>query len=383
MTILVTGIDGYIGWPLSLKLSKEFKEERIVGIDNLSRRRWVEEIGSVSAIPTPSMDKRIQKAHEKGFENISFVYGDLTDRHFVDKIIRVYKPHTIIHLAAQPSAPYSQINWEGAYFTQFNNNLSTLNLLWALKENNLSSTHFIVTTTTGVYGAPEFEIPEGFIEVERKNKKDTIPFGGMAGSWYHMSKCNDVNNLYLANRQFKIPITDLRTSIVYGTQTKETLLDSDLATRFDFDFYFGVVVNRFCSMAIAGYPITIYGKGEQKKPMISLEDCCRSIVNAVKAKNEGKFLVYNQVEKPVSINELANAVKASAAKLGINVEVVHITNPRIEKEEHEMEVDTTNFRRLLGGYEVNIEKGVLQTLQSLLPYKNVLLRYKDRFLEAK
>lgn len=381
MTIFVTGMDGYVGWPLSLKLSKEFKNERIIGVDNLSRRKWVEDIGSTSAVPIPSMEKRIAKAHELGFENISFVYGDLTSREFVDKVIKIYKPHTIIHLAAQPSAPYSQINWERAYFTQFNNNLSTLNLLWALKENNLCNTHFIVTTTTGVYGAPEFEIPEGFLEVEIKDRKDTIPYPGMASSWYHMSKCNDVNNLHLANKQFKIPITDLRTSIVYGTETKETILDKDLATRFDFDFYFGVVVNRFCAMALVGYPITIYGKGLQGKPMISLEDCCRSIVKAVRTKNEGKMVVYNQVERPISIKELAQAVKDGASKLGINAEVVHIPNPRIEKEEHDMEIDTTNFRKLIGNYESNIQEGVLQTLKSLSSYKNVLLRYKDRFLE--
>ena len=42
MTILVTGADGYMGWPLMLKLAKELPDERIVGIDNFARRKWVE-----------------------------------------------------------------------------------------------------------------------------------------------------------------------------------------------------------------------------------------------------------------------------------------------------------------------------------------------------
>ena len=38
----------------------------------------------------------------------------------------------------------------------------------------------------------------------------------MAGSWYHMSKCNDINNIYLAKRTFGINVSDFRTAIVYG-----------------------------------------------------------------------------------------------------------------------------------------------------------------------
>lgn len=54
------------------------------------------------------------------------------------------------------------------------------------------STHFIAATTTGVYGAPEYLIPEGFYEVEYKGGRDVVPHPHMAGSFYHMSKCNDV-----------------------------------------------------------------------------------------------------------------------------------------------------------------------------------------------
>ena len=124
---------------------------------------------------------------------------------------------------------------------------------------------------------------------ENKGQKDMIPFPGMAGSWYHMSKSNDVNNLWLANKQWRLSISDLRTSIVYGVETEETRLDSRLTTRFDFDFYFGVVINRFCAMVLSGYPITVYGKGEQRKPQISLEDCVQSNVNAVKLEKTALF----------------------------------------------------------------------------------------------
>ena len=40
MNILLTGIDGYTGWPVALALSRKFKKSKI-GVDNLSRRKWV------------------------------------------------------------------------------------------------------------------------------------------------------------------------------------------------------------------------------------------------------------------------------------------------------------------------------------------------------
>lgn len=316
MEILLTGVDGYIGWPTALKISKQFPNSQIVGVDNLARRRWVVECGADTAIPIEEMGERLLIAREYGFSNISFVQGDLTQQDFVGQLFDTYTFDAVIHVAAQPSAPYSHINEERAAFTQFNNNQSTLNLLWAIKNKGLiESCHFIETTTMGVYGAPEFELPEGFIKAENKGKSDTIPLSGMAGSWYHMSKANDINSLFIANKLWKLSITDLRTAIVYGTETEETSLDPKLATRFDFDFYFGVVLNRFCAMAITGYPITIYGKGEQRKPQISLEDCVQSISNAVQAGSQAGMQIKNQTTEVVSIIDLASYIQKSAKDL--------------------------------------------------------------------
>lgn len=384
MNILLTGIDGYVGWPTALRLSRALPEARIVGVDNFGRRRWVEESACVSAIPVSTMAERLAAAREHGFGNISFIEGDLADRQFVKMLFDMYKFDVVLHLAAQPSAPYSHINGERAAFTQHNNTQSTLHLLWAIQEAGLSGRcHFIETTTMGVYGAPEFEIPEGFVTAEHQGRRDVIPYPGMAGSWYHMSKSMDVCNLYLANKMWKMSITDLRMAIVYGTETVETALDPRLATRFDFDFYFGVVLNRFCAMAITGYPITIYGLGQQRKPQISLEDCVQSCVNAVGLKNSGTFAVYNQATEPVAIVDLARAIQDAARPLGLAVEITHIPNPRVEKEEHEMTVDTTRFRRdLLPTAQGTVANTAHAMLKALLPYKDVIMQHRDRFMTA-
>ncbi|MCF6093320.1 NAD-dependent epimerase/dehydratase family protein [Microaerobacter geothermalis] len=381
--VIVTGADGYIGWPTMLKLSKSFPKERIVGIDHFGRRKWVENIGSVSAIPVADMKTRINAAREWGFSNLHFIEGDLTDKNFTYEILQVFKPKVIIHLAAQPSAPFSHINGQMATFTQENNNGMLRNILWGMKESGLTDTHLITTTTTGVYGAPEFTIPEGFLSIKNEETKQTdiIPYPGMATSWYHMSKANDINNLYLAHHLWKLPITDIRTSIVLGTETSETKIDSRLATRFDFDFYFGVVPNRFCAQALANHPITIYGKGEQKKPMITLEDAVISIVNAADMEKDATFEVFNQASIWVSPKDLALAVQQACQKVNISVNIIHIENPRKEKEVHEMKMQNSGFlSKLLKKSPQSLQEGIDHMIQSLLPFRETIIQYQSRFL---
>ncbi len=375
MTILVTGADGYVGWPVLLKLAEVFPDERIVGVDNFARRRWVEEIGSVSATEILSPDERRRKVESIG--KISFVEGDLTSAEFVNMIVRVYQPDTIIHLAAQPSAPYSQISWEKAVYTQYNNNISTLNLLWALKENNLLNTHFIAATTTGVYGAPEYPIPEGFYEVEYRGGRDVVPHPHMAGSFYHMSKCNDINNMFLAHRQWGLTVSDVRVAIVTGATTEEAR--GELSTRFDFDFYFGVVTHRFCAQALIGYPITVYGKGLQGKPFVTLVDCVESFVELAKRGGKG-YEVYNQTLGSVRIVDLARMIQEAAEEeIGLEVEVKHVPNPRVEKEEHEMVIENDNFKKLIGE-PTDLKEAIKDIFSTIEPRKKVIEAYKDRFL---
>ncbi|RLM62450.1 NAD-dependent epimerase/dehydratase family protein, partial [Halorubrum sp. Atlit-26R] len=300
MTILVTGADGYVGWPTALRIASR-TDDRVLLVDNFARREWVDEVGSVSATPVAPIQTRLDAAEEThGLTNLSFVEGDLTNKEFVDEILAVHEPETIIHTAAQPSAPYSQINGERANYTQHNNLQATRNLLWGLEEHDLTDTHFVETTTTGVYGAPEFPIPEGGATMENQGERDEVPFPAMAGSWYHLTKSHDAANMRLAHQQFDIPISDVRTAIVYGTQTEETRADDRLNTRFDFDYYFGTVAHRFAAQAVAGYPVTVYGKGEQRKPFVSLEDAVEGLAQLALIDPDERpddHVVYNQTTR--------------------------------------------------------------------------------------
>ena len=385
MTILITGADGYIGWPLMLKLAKEFPEERIIGVDNFGRRRWVEEVGADSVIPIATMEERIKKAHELGFKNISFIYGDLMDKEFVRTLIRVFKPDVVLHLAAQPSAPYSHINMDKAHYTQKNNVLSTLNLLWALREEGLTKAHFIETTTTGIYGAPNLHIPEGFVEViDKFGNRDVLPFPNIASSFYHVTKGFDAVNMWLMNMQTGMPCTDVRTSIVYGVDTEETMLDEKLSTRFDVDFYFGTLFNRWVAMIIANYPLTVYGSGNQIKPFISVEDACQSLVNIVKEGNEEEYRVYNQLVEYVRIKDLAEELNRAAEEvLGKSPGIKFIPNPRKEKEESEYRFDNSKFMKVLKPKHPKMKDTLAETVERLNRFKDRILAYKDLFIPKK
>ena len=375
MSILLTGADGYLGWPTALRLADRV-DDRIVCVDDFSRREWVAEAGSVSATHIDDPQERFA-----GVENLSLIEGDHADREFVLQLLDVHEPDTVVHLAAQPSAPYSSINGERALYTQRNNLSMALNLLHGLHECGLSETHFIETTTTGIYGAPHFPIPEGGLEVERGDGRDNVPFPAMGGSWYHQAKSFDAANMRLAESQFDFPVSEVRTAIVYGTETPETRAHES-PTRFDFDYYFGTVVNRFCAQAVAGYPITVYGKGEQRKPMVSLEDAVESLVRLVAAGHSGDdgIDIYNQVTRPVAIVELAETIAEVGTEFDLNAEVKHYENPRNEDEEHKMEMENDRFLELVGGQRQELEAGIRDVLGTLVDGRNRIAAHEDRFL---
>ena len=383
MTILLTGADGYMGWPSALRIASR-TDQRVILVDNFARRRWVDEVGATSATPVDTIDERIDAAEEElSIDNLSFIELDLTNKDAVDELLAVHEPETIVHTAAQPSAPYSQINGERANYTQHNNLQATRNLLWGLEEQDLTDTHFIETTTTGVYGAPEFPIPEGGAVMENQGERDEVPFPAMAGSWYHLTKSHDAANMRLAHKQFDIPISDVRTAIVYGTETEETRGVDALKTRFDFDYYFGTVTHRFAAQAVAGYPVTVYGKGKQRKPFISLEDAVEGLARLALSDPDERpddYVVYNQVTRAISIVEIAETIAEVGDEYGLDVAVEHFENPRDEDETHEMEIENDHYATLIDDQSVTFREGVDDILATLTRYSGTIEAHEDRFL---
>lgn len=375
MKILVLGVDGYIGWTLALRLLS--RNHEVIGADNFITRKRVREVGSASVLPLLSFEKRNQVLKEKTGNSIGMFRGDVSNSEFIDRIIKEEKPDGIVHLAEQRSAPYSMIGLKQAKETMVKNIVSTLNLVYSMKE-HVPDSHLLKLGTMGEYGTPNIDIPEGFFDIEYNGRKDHLPFPKSAGSWYHWTKVHDSNNLMFANKVWGLNITDVMQGVVYGTKTKE-IEETSLYTRFDIDEVWGTALNRFCAQAVANLPITPYGKGGQTRGFLSLEDSVNCLTIALEHPPEkGEYRVFNQFDEHYSVNELADMVKSVYEdEFGKSAEIRHVPNPRIEKEEHYYNPEHKKLKEL--GYrrarELRDEAAII--LRDLKRHRNKILRYKE------
>jgi len=376
-TVLVAGADGYLGWPLCMHLAA--KGYDVVGIDNFARRRNVGEIGSWSALPIGTMEERLSAFEKVYGKRIEFYEGDLRDFYFVRGIVKRYTPKAIIHLGEQPSAPYSMIDAEHCIYTQTNNLVGTLNLLYAMKRAS-RSTQLVKLGTMGEYGTPNLDIPEGFFEIEYRGRRDRLPFPRMAGSWYHWSKVHDTGNIMFACKIWGLSSTDIMQGVVYGTRTDE-ITDDNLLTRFDFDEVFGTAINRYCAQAVIGHKLTPYGKGAQRRGFIALRDSIQCITIAIENPPDGgEYRVFNQFDQVYNVTELAERVKKHGDKLGFHVRIEHIEDPRIEAEEHYYNPDSAKLRQLGFKPTYTLDDELETMLADLAEHKDRISQKKERIM---
>jgi UDP-sulfoquinovose synthase len=332
MRILILGGDGYLGWPQSLYLSS--KGHDIVIFDNLMRRHFDLERGFDSLIPIYTLHERVAAWKEVSGRQIQLCIGDTTDYEALTAVFRDFQPEAVVHFAEQRSAPYSMIDRRHAVFTQTNNVVGTLNVLYAMKE-FVPDCHLVKLGTMGEYGTPNIDIEEGFIEIHHKGRSDVLPYPKQPNSFYHLSKTYDSHNIMFCCKIWGLRATDLNQGVVYGVETGETTQDARLATRFDYDQIYGTALNRFCAQATVEYPLTMYGKGQQIRGYINLRDTIRCIELAITSPpGEGEYRVFNQITEQFSLLELAGMVLRESRRFGLEVQVKHLPNPRVEAERH-------------------------------------------------
>jgi len=215
-----------------------------------------------------------------------------------------------------------------------NNVVGTLNVLFAIKE-FLPDCHLVKLGTMGEYGTPNIDIEEGYIRIQHNGREDVLPFPKQPGSFYHLSKVHDTHNIAFCVKIWGLRATDLNQGVVYGTVTDETELHQELVNRFDYDEVFGTALNRFCVQAAVGQPLTVYGKGGQTRGFLDIRDTVRCIeIACLNPAVAGEFRVFNQFTEQFSILQLARLVEAAGKKLGLNVAIEHLPDPRVEAEEH-------------------------------------------------
>jgi UDP-sulfoquinovose synthase len=373
MRVLILGGDGYLGWPTAMRFSARGHEVSVV--DNFSRRRWHEKHGTDSLTPIRPLAERIEAWREASGRQIRSYVGGIEDGDFLEEVVVDTRPEAVVHYGEQASAPYSMASREQAVETQHTNVIGTLNLLFALRD-HAPGCHLVKLGTMGEYGTPNIDIEEGFIEIEHKGRKDILPFPKMPGSLYHLSKVHDSHNIHFACRIWGLRSTDLNQGVVYGIETDETGLDERLCTRFDYDEWFGTVLNRFCVQSVIGHPLTIYGKGGQTRGFLNIRDTLQCVELAVaNPADQGEYRVFNQFTEQFNVAQLAELVREAAGHLGYEVAVEHIENPRVEAEEHYYNATHTKL------LDLGLEPSFLgeELVESMI---HAIERHKGRVIES-
>src|SRR2546427_1216220 len=332
MRVIVLGADGYLGWPTSLHLSARGHD--VVAIDSLIRRRWDTHCGTHGLVRISSMGRRIARWQAESGRRIEWERLDVCSLPDLTALVARHRPDAIVHFAEQRSAPYSMISAVHATETQVNNVVGTLNLLFAMRE-SAPEAHLVKLGTMGEYGTPNIDIEEGFIEIEHNGRRDRLPYPKQPGSFYHLSKVHDSHNIMFACRVWGLTATDLNQGVVYGAETPETQVHRELRTRFDYDDIWGTVLNRFCSQAAVGHPLTVYGEGGQTRGFLDIRDTVRCVeLAALNPPAAGEYRVFNQFTEQFSVGELAEKVRDARQAHSLGTEIQHIENPRTEKEGH-------------------------------------------------
>lgn len=369
MRVIVTGGDGYCGWATALHMANRGHEVAI--LDNLVRRHWDNQLRIETLTPIAPLQRRLDRWEQLTGKPIELMLGDCCDYPFLADAIGRFQPEAIVHFGEQRSAPFSMISRERAVETQVNNVVGNLNILFAMRD-IVPDCHLVKLGTMGEYGTPNIDIEEGYITIEHNGRKDTLPYPKQPGSFYHLSKVHDTHNIAFTCRIWGLRATDLNQGVVYGVVTEETEMDELLINRLDYDGVFGTALNRFCIQAATGHPLTVYGKGGQTRGFLDIRDTVRCVEIACNnPADAGEFRVYNQFTEQFSVGQLAEKVKEAGAKLGLDVSIEHVDNPRVEREEHYYNAKNTKLLDL--GLQPHFLSDSL--LDSLL---NVAIKYRDR-----
>jgi UDP-sulfoquinovose synthase len=332
MRVLILGGDGYLGWPTAMHLSLQGHEVGLV--DNYFRRRACTALNLEPLVPAPDLKRRSAIWQGLSGCDLPVYIGDVCHYPFLSQVFREFAPESVVHYAEQPSAPYSMLNREAAAFTLTNNLVSTLNLVHAVAEFN-PDCHIVKLGTMGVYGTPNIDIEEGYLEVEHRGRRETFLYPKSPGSLYHLTKAQDGDLLYFYCRIWDIRVTDLNQGPVYGLEVAESLTDDALVPIFNYDDIFGTVLNRFLVQAVAGFPLTVYGKGGQTRGYLNLKDTLACVELALLSPAaRGEYRVFNQFVETFTVLDLAAKVQEAARELGLAVKINHLPNPRREAEEH-------------------------------------------------
>lgn len=240
-TIFITGVAGFIGAFLSKKLLENYKNTKIIGLDNLNDYYDV------------SLKQYRLKKLEK-YNNFLFIKGDLSDELLINNIFKEYHPNIVINLAAQAGVRYSITN-PSIYITS--NIIGFFNILEACRKHPVE--HLVYASSSSVYGSNK-KIP-----YSTKDKTD------QPVSLYATTKKTNELLAHAYSKLYNIPVTGLRFFTVYGPAGRP-----DMA-------YFS-----FTNKLLKKEKIQIFNYGNCKRDFTYIDDVIEGVIRVTKKPPEKK-----------------------------------------------------------------------------------------------
>lgn len=259
MTVLVTGVAGFIGSTLAERLVRDGHE--VVGIDNFSDYydREVKE-SNLARLTDAGRFTLLEEDLNK---------ADL--RALLDGVSVVY------HLAGQPGVRKS---WGYDFANYVDANIvGTQRLLEAVRCAAPGLTRFVYASSSSAYGNAE-----RFPTQETDRPQPRSPYGVTKLAGEHLV------NLYAAN--FGVPTISLRYFTVYGPRQRP-----DMA------------FNRFISLARRGRPLPVHGDGSQIREFTYVDDIVEANVRAAVAAVEPGTVVNLSGGTSISVNEVLDLLE--------------------------------------------------------------------------
>ncbi len=232
MKILVTGVAGFIGSALALKLLA--RGDEVVGVDNLNDYYDVRL-------------KQARLARIEGMPRFSFVKLDLANREATTAFFAGKDFDSVAHLAAQVGVRYSI---ENPYAYIDANLTGFAHVLEGCRQ--AQAGHLVFASSSSVYGA-NAKLPFS----ERDNVDHPVSI------YAATKKANELMAHSYAHLH-KLPCTGLRFFTVYGPWNRP-----DMATF------------KFTESILAGRPIPVFNRGEMTRDFTYIDDIIESVVRVL------------------------------------------------------------------------------------------------------
>ena len=317
MKIIVTGGAGFIGGNFVHYMLEKHPEDEIICLDVLTYAGNMETLEPVMNNP-----------------KFKFVKGDITDRKLVFELFETEKPDVVVNFAAESHVDRSIEDPEIFLKT---NILGTCVLLDACRQYGIKRYHQV--STDEVYGDLPLDRPDLFFTEE-------TPIH--TSSPYSASKASADLLVQAYHRTFKVPVTISRCSNNYGPyHFPEKLIPLMIAN------------------ALNDKKLPVYGKGENVRDWLYVEDHCHAIDLIIRNGRVGE--VYNIGGH----NERTNlqVVKTVIKELGKSEDLIQYVTDRAG---HDMRyaIDPTKIKNELGWEpETPFDEGIKRTIKWYLDNK--------------